>query len=53
MCVDLEVTLVTPEQSALALFGADVSQDVARLLAAAGIAVKANTVTEMPRRTAP
>jgi sulfide:quinone oxidoreductase len=49
MCVDVEVTLVTPEPFALALFGADVSQDLARLLAAADITVKANTVAEMPR----
>ncbi len=49
MCVDVEVTLVTPEPFALALFGEDVSQDVARLLAAADISVKANTVAEMPR----
>ena len=50
MCVGVEVTLVTPEPFALALFGEDISQDVARLLAAADITVRPNTVTEMPRR---
>jgi len=49
MCVDVEVTLVTSEPFALALFGEDVSQEVARLLAAADIHVKANTVAATPR----
>jgi sulfide:quinone oxidoreductase len=52
MCVDVEVTLVTPEPFPLALFGADVSEEVARSLAAAGITIKANTVASMPRRNA-
>ena len=39
MCVDVELTLVTSEPSPLALFGGEVSRDVARRLAAAGITV--------------
>jgi sulfide:quinone oxidoreductase len=49
MCVDVEVTLVTPEPFGLALFGEEVSQDVERLLAAADITVKTSTVAAMPR----
>jgi sulfide:quinone oxidoreductase len=49
MCVDVDLTLVTPEPSALALFGQEISQDVARLLAAAGIATQARTAATMPR----
>ena len=52
MCVDVELTLVTSEPSPLALFGEDVSRDVARRLAAAGIAVKSRADAEMPRRNA-
>ncbi len=49
MCVDVELTLVTAEQSPLALFGEEVSHDVERLLASAGIAVKCRADAEMPR----
>jgi sulfide:quinone oxidoreductase len=48
MCVDVELTVVTSEPSPLALFGGDVSRDVARRLAAAGIAVKSRANAEMP-----
>jgi sulfide:quinone oxidoreductase len=44
MCVDVELTVVTPEPSPLAIFGEEVSQDVAQMLATAGIAVRVDTV---------
>jgi sulfide:quinone oxidoreductase len=49
MCVSVELTLVTPEPSPLAVFGDEVSQDVARLLATAGIVVRSRVEAEMPR----
>ena len=39
MCVDVELTLVTSEPSPLALFGGEVSREVAAVLAAVGITV--------------
>ena len=47
MCVDVELTLLTPEASPLELFGPRVSRAVARLLSAAGVDVRprAHTAT--------
>ena len=50
MCVDAELTLVTPEPSPLMIFGEDVSRDVARMLAEAGIVVRCGVEAEPPRR---
>jgi sulfide:quinone oxidoreductase len=52
MCLNVELTLVTSEPSPLALFGEEVSRDVALRLAAAGIAVKSRAEAEMPRPNA-
>jgi sulfide:quinone oxidoreductase len=49
MCVSVELTLVTPEPSPLAIFGEEVSQDVAQMLATAGIVVRGRANTEMRR----
>jgi sulfide:quinone oxidoreductase len=51
MCVSVELTLVTPEPYPLAIFGDEVSQDVARLLATAGIVVRSRVDAEMPRHS--
>jgi sulfide:quinone oxidoreductase len=47
-CADVELTLVTPERSPLALFGPGPSRDVTELLGAAGIALKTRAYAEMP-----
>jgi sulfide:quinone oxidoreductase len=52
MCAKAELTLVTPEPSPLALFGAQATVDVAELLAEAGIAVRTGAEAEMPRGNA-
>jgi sulfide:quinone oxidoreductase len=50
MCVDAELTLVTPETAPLAIFGEDVAHDVGWMLADAGIAVHCGVHAEPPRR---
>jgi sulfide:quinone oxidoreductase len=50
MCIDAEVTLVTPEPSPLGIFGEDISRDVAGMLAEAGIVVRCGVQAEPPRR---
>jgi sulfide:quinone oxidoreductase len=49
MCIEPALTLVTPEPAPLAIFGEDVSRDVARMLAAAGIVVRCGVAAEPPR----
>jgi sulfide:quinone oxidoreductase len=44
---DAEITLVTPEDSPLAVFGMQASEEVARVLSEAGIAVEAGSVPEV------
>lgn len=46
-CGHVELTLVTPEASPLAVFGAEISRDVARLLSAAGISVRTQVNARM------
>ena len=48
MCAHVELTLVTPETSALELFGPDTSRDVAGLLDAAGITLRTSTRADVP-----
>jgi sulfide:quinone oxidoreductase len=48
MCAHVELTLVTPETSALGLFGPDTARDVGDLLDAAGITLRANTRADVP-----
>jgi sulfide:quinone oxidoreductase len=48
MGMDSELTIVTPEESPLAVFGRRASDDVAALLEAAGISVRASTTAEIP-----
>jgi sulfide:quinone oxidoreductase len=43
MGIDVDLHVVTPEESPLALFGPDAAREVARLLAAAGIVVHTGT----------
>lgn len=45
---DVELTLVTPDEAPLAIFGPSVSEAVGRLLDEAGIAVHASTVARVP-----
>jgi sulfide:quinone oxidoreductase len=47
-CVHVQLTLVTHEASALALFGPDASRDIAELLDFAGITLATRTRAEMP-----
>src|SRR5204863_9422724 len=47
-CAEVELTLVTPEDSALALFGADASRDVTDLLDLA-VAIEPNPFTPVLR----
>ena len=47
-CAHVELTLVTPEASPLAIFGPDPSRDIAELLGAAGIKLETGTRAEMP-----
>jgi sulfide:quinone oxidoreductase len=49
MCAHVELMLVTPEASPLELFGPDIARDVAELLDAAGIALRASTRADVPR----
>jgi sulfide:quinone oxidoreductase len=49
MNVSLEATIVTPEDSPLAIFGAEVSDGVAELLRKAGIRAITNAYAEIPR----
>jgi sulfide:quinone oxidoreductase len=48
MCVEVELTVVTPEARPLAVFGDAAGDDVARLLEKAGIAVRCGTSAEIP-----
>ena len=48
MCADVELTLLTPEPSPLAVFGPSVSRDVGQMLARAGISVRSGVNVEMP-----
>jgi sulfide:quinone oxidoreductase len=48
MCAHVELTLVTPEDAPLALFGSDASRDVAGLLDAAGVKLWTGARAEMP-----
>jgi sulfide:quinone oxidoreductase len=50
MCVEVELTLVTPESAPLAIFGEEISQDVAQMLAEAGVVVRCRVDAEPPRR---
>jgi sulfide:quinone oxidoreductase len=45
---DVELTVVTPDEAPLAVFGSSVSDAVGRLLDEAGIAVHASTVARVP-----
>jgi sulfide:quinone oxidoreductase len=47
-CTRVELTLVTPEDSPLELFGPDASRDVADLLGAAGVTLTARTHARVP-----
>ena len=49
MCDTVELSLVTPEPAPLAVFGEAVSRDVAQLLSAAGIVLKARGRAKMAR----
>jgi sulfide:quinone oxidoreductase len=49
-CSLVELTLVTPEPSALALFGPDVSHDVSELLEQADIRLRTGTRARVPAR---
>jgi sulfide:quinone oxidoreductase len=48
MSADLEISLVTPEERPLAIFGADASRGVQALLDEAGISVHCGRVAEIP-----
>jgi sulfide:quinone oxidoreductase len=48
--VEVELTLVTPEERPLAVFGNAASDDVSRLLDKAGIEVRCSTSAEIPMR---
>src|SRR5207248_11772474 len=48
MGIDTEMTIVTPEEGPLAVFGRRASDDVAALLEAAGIEIHASTSAEVP-----
>lgn len=45
---DVELTIVTPEERPLGIFGPDASDDVERLLSAAGIAIETSARAEVP-----
>jgi sulfide:quinone oxidoreductase len=49
MSADLQITVVTPEESPLAVFGARASEEVSTLLRDAGIAVESKTHAEVER----
>lgn len=46
----VELTLVTPEESPLVVFGPDPSQEVARLLEQAGVEARCSVHAEVPRK---
>jgi sulfide:quinone oxidoreductase len=48
MCAHVELTFVTPEESPLALFGQEVSRDVAEMLEVAGIHLWTGAQPEVP-----
>jgi len=48
MCVDVDVTIVTPERAPLDAFGTEASGAVAALLGARGISVECNAVASVP-----
>jgi sulfide:quinone oxidoreductase len=48
-CMEVELTLVTPEEQPLAVFGDAASADVGGLLDQAGIAVRCGTSAEIPQ----
>jgi sulfide:quinone oxidoreductase len=48
MCVDVELTLVTPEERPLAVFGPQASADVQGMLEAAGITIHCSAVADIP-----
>jgi sulfide:quinone oxidoreductase len=48
MCVEVELTVVTPEPRPLAVFGDAASDDLDRLLDEAGIVVRCSTSAEIP-----
>ncbi len=48
MCVEVELTLITPEERPLAVFGDAASTDVTRLLETAGISVRCGISAEIP-----
>ena len=50
MCIEVELTVVTPEPAPLAVFGEEVARDVAQMLADAGIAVRCRVAAEPPRQ---
>jgi sulfide:quinone oxidoreductase len=50
MNVDVELTLVTPEDRPLSVFGAKAAGDVEALLASAGVRLVTRTVAEIPAR---
>jgi sulfide:quinone oxidoreductase len=50
MCIEVELTVVTPEPAPLAVFGEEVARDVGRMLADAGIAVRCRVAAEPPRQ---
>jgi sulfide:quinone oxidoreductase len=50
MCVDVELTFVTPEERVLPLFGSGASADVHAMLDEAGIRVRCGFVPEIPRK---
>lgn len=50
MCVDLDVTLVTPEERVLPLFGSRASADVQVLLDRAGITVRCGVIPDVPHK---
>src|SRR5437763_10222039 len=50
MCVDVELTFVTPEERVLPLFGSRASADVQAMLEKAGVRVRTGFVPEIPRK---
>ena len=50
MCIDLEVSLVTPEERPLPVFGSKASADVQAMLEAAGVHVFCGFTPEIPRK---
>lgn len=52
MCVEVELTLVTPEERVLPLFGGRASADVQSMLEAAGVRVRCGVAPEVPRKGA-